>query len=689
MSCETVPSTADSDAPATAPGGRPLARHGAPAGGAEGVSLHGFDVFDTLLTRCWWRPEDLFLELGERLRGMGLVREAPEAWAARRVAAEAALRRVPGTEEVDLRGIYAALAPDMGWTEAETQEAMLAELACEEDAVRPIAANVQRLARLQREGAEVALLSDTYFDHTNLLRLLDRAGIAVPPERVFSSSALHATKRTGRMFGAVSAALGVPPAAMVHTGDHPDSDFAVPRAAGVRAELYAGGAPTRYEALMHAATAVHPAVLRSALAGAARAARLSADIAAPRDRALWNVGATVAGPLLFGFVLWVLQQARRGGVPKLHFVARDGQILKRIADIVCARLGWRIECRYLFGSRQAWHLPALDRLDETALVWLAKAGAEEPLRDVLARAELAPSQIPAALLARHGFGGASALDSPAPSARTAALLREPAVEAALLASAAKRRRAALGYLRQEGLLEPGRQAMVDLGWHGRLQQSLQRLLEMGMGEGRKPDLVGYYLALVSRPRGFEPGAMRTYLEESRTVERLNPVLFEIFCAADHGTVRRYAPRPDGGFAAELAGVTNEPALSWGLRTLQDGMVAFASELVEAMARMPGHGPDVWVDVLRDGGTASFDLFRVDPSVEEAEAFGSFPHADGPAHEVGGECAPPVGALTRLRLGLGLKDGTYAGHWPEASVRRGGALGTGLMALRRLKRRLAG
>jgi hypothetical protein len=249
----------------------------------------------------------------------------------------------------------------------------------------------------------------------------------------------------------------------------------------------------------------------------------------------------------------------------------------------------------------------------------------------------------------------------------------------------------LGYLQQEGLMRPGRQAMVDLGWHGRLQQSLHRLLEMGAAaEGRTPDLAGYYLALVSRPPGFAPDAMRAYFEASRTVERLNPVLFEIFCAADHGTVRRYAPRPEGGFAAELANTTNEPALSWGLRTLQDGIIAFATELAAAVARMPGQDPGAWVDALRDGGSASFDLFRVDPSEEEAEVFGGFPHADGQAaHDVGGECAPPVGALTRLRLGLGFKDPAYAGHWPEASVRRGGgALGTGLIALRRLKRRAA-
>jgi FMN phosphatase YigB (HAD superfamily) len=670
---------------------RPARRRASPTrgeGGAGGIHLHGFDAFDTLVTRCWWRPEDVFLEAGERLRGMGLVRESAEAWAARRAAAEAALRRVPGTEEVDLKGIYAALAADLGWSAAEKEAAAEIELSCEEAAIRPIAENIGRLARLQAEGAEVAVLSDTYFDGASLLRLLDRGGVSVRPDRVFGSSALMASKRTGRMFGAVAQTLGVPPAAIAFTGNHPDADFAVPRAAGLQAELYTAGEPTRYETLLHAATAAHPAAVGSTVAGASRAARLSRVMSTAHERALWTVGTGVAGPLLCGFTLWVLQQARLRGVQRLHFVSRDGQILKRIADMFCDRLGWQVDCRYLLGSRQAWHLPTVESLDETALAWMVEEGVQDPLRAVLARAELAPSDVSAAL-GRHGLGDPSALASPAPPSQVADVLRNPEVESLVLAAAAKRRQAALGYLEQAGLLEPVPQAMVDLGWHGRLQRSLRRLLEIGAGEDRTPDLTGFYFALVSRPPGFAPDAMRAYVEAAPVVERLNPVLFEIFCAADHGTVRRYRPAPDGGFAAELASATNEPVLSWGLSTLQDGILAFACELADCMVRMPWHGAEAWSDALRDAGTASFELFHLDPSEEEAEAFGSFPHADGQTHAVRGDCAPPVGALSRLRLGLGFKDASYGGHWPEASVRRnGGRLGEGLAALRRLKRRLA-
>lgn len=651
--------------------------------------VHSFDAFDTLITRCLWRPEDLFLLLGTRLAAEGLATPPPEAFARRRIATEARLRH--GVEEVELAAIHAALGAELGWTPEQARAAAAIEAALEHAAIRPIAPTVAALARLQAAGAEVAVLSDTYLDHATLARLLARAGIAVPPERVFASSAHGATKRTGRLFGVAAAALGVAPAHISHRGDHAQSDVAVPRLMGIRAAPFETGAPTRHEAALHAATGAHPPLLRSLLAGSARAARLSAVPETPHDQALFGVGATVAGPLLAGFVLWILQQARDAGVPRIHFVARDGQILLRIAEVLLPRLGWPIACRYLLGSRQAWHLPALQRLDEAALSWLADDAPREPLRSLLARAELAPERI-AGPLARHGLAGA--LDSTVPTHAVRALLGDAETEAEILRAAAARREAALGYLRQEGVIGAEAAMMVDLGWHGRLQRSLQRLVEIGGDGGAPTRLNGLYLALRSRPPGFTAEAMRSFLQEPDVLHRLNPVLLELFCAADHGTVRRYRRRADGGFEAELAAPVDQRVVDWGLHALQGGILAFARELAEAIA-LEG-GQDIargdagrWIALLRDGGLAAYQGFRREPDAVEAEAFGAFPHADGQAHEVWGDCAPRIGPLLRLRLGLGLGAAGYAGHWPEASIRRGGGgVAAALFALKRLRRRLA-
>jgi FMN phosphatase YigB (HAD superfamily) len=648
--------------------------------------LHSFDVFDTLVTRCVWRPEDLFLLVGHRLRGAGLLRGTPEDFARLRREAEAALRRAPGTEEVQLSAIHAALAAPCGWTAAEARCAAALELAAEETAIRPVAANAARLARLRDDGAEVALVSDTYLDRAALLRLLQGAGIAVPARLVFASAAHGVTKRTGRLFGVVAAAAGVAPERILHRGDHPDADVAVPRLMGIRAEHCATAAPTRHEATLHAATAAHPPLLRSLLAGGARAARLSADPPDSHRRVVWQVGTGVAGPLLTGFVLWILHQARTAGMARLYFVARDGQILLRIAEILLARLGWPIECRYLMGSRQAWHLPALAEIDAAALSWLVANAQSDPLGGVLARAELEPGQI-ATALARHGLGR---LDHPAPAAQLRALLLDAEVAPLIHARAALRRQSALGYLRQEKVLEGGAATIIDLGWHGRLQNSLQKLADLGAGAAGPTEVSGLYFALRSRPQGIPATRMRTYLEAPQAVQRLNPVLLELFCAADHGTVRHYRTAPGGGLEAELATPVDWAVVDWGLDALQGGILAFARECAAAieLGQEAGAGTEAWIALLRDGGMAAYQDFRREPDAAEAEAFGTFPHADGQAHLTTADCAPRVGALMRLRLGLGLGAKDYGGHWPEASLRRGGGrVGDALFALKRLRRRI--
>jgi FMN phosphatase YigB (HAD superfamily) len=661
-------------------------RH-APKAGTTPSQAACFDVFDTLITRCWWRPEDLFLDAGARLREGGLTGESPEAWAARRVAAEAALRAAPGVEEVTLEAIHIRLAEESGLSPEQARTARVAEEEAELAAIRPIAPMLCQLARARQQGLKVALISDTYFDHGFLMRLLGRCGVDVLPDCVFASSTTGETKRSGRLFIRVAGKLGVPTAAMTHIGDHPHSDLASARTSGLQARLATLGQPTRYEMLLHAAGEGYGPAMRSALAGSARAARLSIDPVSAEQRAIWTIGTNVAGPLLAGFVLWTLIQARQRGLGRLHYVARDGQILMRIAEQLCTRLGWEVECRYLLGSRQAWHLPALQQLDANAMQWLAPEGASDPLRNALARAELAPEAMQDAL-ARHGLADPALLDQPLPQPALAALLQDPEVTDLLLRGAAVRRRFALSYLAQQGLLDGGPVAIVDIGWHGRLQRSLQQLLEQGAPPDRPaPELHGFYFGLKSQPPELPAGAIHSFVGEDSALNRLNPVLLEIFCAADHGTVRRYVPGRHGRIDAELAASSDERALDWGLATLQRAITAVTEELDHALARAPRQPLETWVELLRDAGLAAFDLFRRDPTTEEAEVFGRFPHADGQLHDSWEDCAPPARGLQLLRLGLGLRDPEYAGHWPEASVRRGGgALGAGLVALRRLKHR---
>ena len=50
-----------------------------------------------------------------------------------------------------------------------------------------------------------------------------------------------------------------------------------------------------------------------------------------------KIGASIGGMLLYPYVLWLLRKSIEMGIKSLYFVARDGYILKKIADLVIAR----------------------------------------------------------------------------------------------------------------------------------------------------------------------------------------------------------------------------------------------------------------------------------------------------------------------------------------------------------------
>ena len=67
-----------------------------------------------------------------------------------------------------------------------------------------------------------------------------------------------------------------------------------------------------------------------------------------------RIGIRIGGPVLYGYVLWVLQEALRQGIHTLFFMARDGYLLKKIADIIIEQQKLELETRDLDGTRYAY-----------------------------------------------------------------------------------------------------------------------------------------------------------------------------------------------------------------------------------------------------------------------------------------------------------------------------------------------
>jgi len=70
-------------------------------------------------------------------------------------------------------------------------------------------------------------------------------------------------------------------------------------------------------------------------------------------------GCSFGGPMLFSYVEWVIERCIEMGISHLYFVARDGYVLKKIADSIIRVNNYLITTKYIYGSRNAWRMSSV------------------------------------------------------------------------------------------------------------------------------------------------------------------------------------------------------------------------------------------------------------------------------------------------------------------------------------------
>ncbi len=593
--------------------------------------LASFDVFDTVVTRAVGSPASVFLLLGRRLAQMRLIECSPEAFARARFAAEARARANAGGEEVHLDGIYAELSAAFGWQVRQRQR--IGELECdlEDEILRIVPEAAARVQDARTAGASIAYLSDMYLPARVVEAALARRGLFLEGDLCWVSSERGRTKRTGHLFDDLRTyAPGSTP--IKHCGNDLETDIRASRRSGIHADLFDAASPTRYEIILEQ-HAWSTEGLASAMAGAARLARLGVPVADAREAVVRDVAAGVVAPVLTGFVLWILHRARQHSIRRLYFISRDGQVLLKLARTLAPKLGLACEMRYLYGSRQAWHLPALTQIGESELSWIMDDTDFLSIRSVLRRVEVTPDAISGPLVSA-GFG---AVDwdrnlERIERVKLRDVLRENVVREAIGHSASERRGRLLEYLRQEGLLDGKRAALVDLGWRGRLQDSLAAVLAFAGAPAPR----GLYFGLTSTRGAREPSEREAYFFDRRqrigfydAVPGISQMM-EMFCAGDHGLTIGYRCE-DRCIVPVLAQERNQAVLDWGLELVQRTVSAFAEHLVVASDLV-----NPWGDV-REAGTELLRAFWLNPSSSEARVWGAFPCED----DQGGTYSKPI------------------------------------------------
>lgn len=604
-----------------APGfGRPLTRGEIFRGQLEShwaaAKIVSFDIFDTAIVRKCQSPRDVFLFLADHapFKGAGhsvhfaTLRQRAEEIARRRIhavtgSAEATLFEIH-TELATLAGIDASLVPQMVAAE-ETIELSLC-------ITHPFLHQVYR--RAHANGKAVWFVSDSYHNAKFLRRLIASCGYNNPNDRVVSSCDERCSKGSGKLLPKLFEQAGLTATDIVHVGDNMNSDCVLPTQAGINGVWHPlAGAPE----------GVMPSQSREQAVASGLAAWGSRTFEPPRPF-WWRFGFGFAGPLLVGFSWWLHEKMKEDGIKRAYFMLRDGDVLKRVYDVLMEGRSDAIPSSLLESSRRAYMLPALGPSAPSLTSQLFVSENPRPVRDFLERLCIRTNDL-LPVFQQAGFKGFNDIAVSGDAERLTRLFAHPKVMERISARSAEERDLLMRYLRQEKVVgQKERVALIDIGWNATIQKSLNHAANTARVHH---DTVGYYLGTFAQAQRDAISPMRGYLcELGAPYERFRPLsdfrqLVEFICTSARGSLKYFEKR-SGIAVPVVAEPDHDEAQMDAIRELHQGALEYAA-LMREEAKVFG------INTL-DPASASAALYRVmgSPTAEEASIIGAMKHGDG-------------------------------------------------------------
>lgn len=314
--------------------------------------MYSFDVFDTLITRRTAVPKGIFAIMQselERKEYAAIPESIRKNFHRLRIEAERLARysyQDSETEDVTLGQIYEMLAV-RGELDDE-QKKQLAWLECDIEYREcvPVEKNVIQIKKLLSDGENVILISDMYLPKKQIYRMLAKADTVLEKLPLYVSGDCKKRKSTGRIYELAMAQSHFAAGECIHTGDNEEMDLAAAERKGLYSRL--SWFPRLLPIEKRLLDETPGNVWLNRVIGCSRRARLHLGEEMSRKDEV-RAGTSIGGILLGTYMQWVIGTALAKGINRLYFAESDGNVLKRIADILIQKAGYVIETRYRHG----------------------------------------------------------------------------------------------------------------------------------------------------------------------------------------------------------------------------------------------------------------------------------------------------------------------------------------------------
>jgi len=339
----------------------------------DGFELFTFDIFDTLITRTTATPSGIFAlmqhELEHNPKYNYIDSDFKNNFYYNRIGAENYLNRtkyssqkkahIPANEirqDFSIEEFYELLQFHHNLDSKTIKDLINLELETEYKNSLPLKENIEALKYLISKNKKVVLISDMYLKEEEIRRLLLKHDEIFKNLKIYVSIDYQAKKSNGNLYKFVKDFEKADYKNWFHIGDNKNSDIKQAQNLSIQTFQIDTEKLTEFEENIIDSHYNDP-YYQTIIGNAKNTRRFYPD----NKKADF---ATIATTILFPYVRWLINQSLQKGFKRLYFIARDGYILEKIADIIIKQENINIETHYIYGSRDAWRIPCVECFDD-------------------------------------------------------------------------------------------------------------------------------------------------------------------------------------------------------------------------------------------------------------------------------------------------------------------------------------
>lgn len=579
----------------------------------EEKNIISFDIFDTLIKRNVNNPTDVFIlteEIYNSKNNTKIYKFIQD-----RIYAEKQARLLSNLGEISLDDIYAVLSKRYNKEQCIKLQKIEQKVELEICVGNKDIISYFNYAKKLKK--KIILTSDMHLSKELIETILNKNGV-YGYQKIYISSEVKLRKYDGKLFSHVVEDNKCGYKDMLHIGDNIISDVKMARNLGIQTfHIKESGEGTLKRKVSNR---IHRNFIKKNIYENFINNFINNNYIQYKDKKydkFYYFGYKFLGPLLYGFLDKIHNESRKKKLEHLYFFSRDGYLLKEAYDNYFS-CNDKLSSTYLFVSRKALLLPSIKREDSLINI-VNKLGMKNKMtvKEFLTRISN-NIDIFKELVIKNNYSLDSVIDFEKDLEKTNKFYSD--IKNIVFDNIENQRELLIGYLEQEDIRSYKNVGIMDLGWRGSLQFSLDEILKE---DGINTKTYGFYLGLNEKFLEFEKLGMLAegYLFMPNDIDIRHRItgglgVVELLFSAQHGSVLGYKKAKNEKIEAMFDEIEYSNSEQLKIKIIQDGALAFIKDFSKVNINLK---LDMPLDIL----TNNILQFISNPKLDDVNLLGNF------------------------------------------------------------------